>query len=593
MGHFGALIALAVSALTVKPAIAAESITLKLGAIEQTVAIRDLEHFAQTGELSASLRLYRWVLTPKVRELLARRLEIDPSVADTFLNELLAKSDGRQLLDQLQQVLPESSNEQIKTALYRTLDRNGELSALSLARAYPQETVTIDVTAAIATMVQINAAKWQSQILSPILARELKVDPAETVAYASSLDPKIAGTKRVRQRSLILIDRDRKRRIPVDLFYAPKTQGPLVVLSHGFAADRRFLKYLAEHLASHGFSVAAIEHPGSSIETLAQISLNLNPTQFLPASEFINRPKDISFLLDELERLDRGWGYLANKFNTQDVVAIGHSLGGYTALALAGGELDLKQLREFCQDRIPLGRAPADWLQCAAAQLPQTHLNLRDPRIKRAIAFNPSLGHLFGDRGLAQVRTPTLILTSSDDSITPPLEHQLQPFKQLIGEKYLISTIGSTHMSVTDISNMHSVMGRNTLVHEVMGYEAEPVRELARAVSLAFVYQETAHASIYEPFLTPAYVQSLSTPALPMRLTRQLPTTTQAWLHLLQLSEHRLAYRSPHELNEKLPIHANTSNRCFFYTEYQLPWRRRCTGQLKHIFTSLLSNYPV
>jgi predicted dienelactone hydrolase len=591
----GAFFALAVGTLTATPpkAIAAEQVTLKLGAIEQTIPVRDLEHYATTGELKPSLKLYQWVLTPQVQNALARRLHVDSSVADTFLDELLSKSDGRQLLEQLREVLPNSSSDQIKIALYRTLERNQGVSVLSFASAYPEETMTLDVTAAMAILAQLQVSQWQNQLLSPILARELEVSPDDNIAYVPNLNPAQAGKMRVRQRSLILIDRDRKRRIPVDLFYAPETKGPLVVLSHGFAADRRFLNYLAEHLASHGFSVAAIEHPGSSIETLAQISLNLNPTQLLPASEFINRPKDITFLLNELERIDRGWGYLANKFNTQDVVAIGHSLGGYTALALAGGELDLKQLRQFCNDRIPLGRAPADWLQCAAAQLPQSHLRLRDDRVKRVIAFNPSLGHLFGDNGLAQVRTPTLILTGSEDSITPPLQHQLKPFKQLTTEKLLVSVTGGTHMSVTDIANINSMIGQNSLVQERMGYDAEPIRELTRSISLAFVYQETPYGDLYEPFLSAAYVQSLSTPNLPMRLTHKLPSTTLAWLGFLQFSEKRLAYKNPHQLPEKLPVHANTTNRCFFYTEYQLPWRRRCTGQLQHIFTNLLSNDPV
>ncbi|MEC4865956.1 MAG: alpha/beta hydrolase [Jaaginema sp. PMC 1078.18] len=574
-------------------AIAAQNLTLKLGTFEQTLSLQDLEHFAATGELKPSLQIYQWVLTPQVRALLARQTKVDASVADTLLDELLAKSDGRQLLQQLQGILPESSDEQIKTALYRTLEQNQNVSILSFAKAYPQDTLTLDITAAIATTAQLQVSQWQSRLLSPILARELQVDPPNEIAYPPNLDPTQAGKYRVRQRSLTLIDRERQRRIPVDLFYAPQTQGPLIVLSHGFAADRRFLNYLAEHLASHGFSVAAIEHPGSSIDTLAQISLNLNPTQFLPPSEFIDRPKDISFLLDELERINDGWGYLSHKFNTDNTIAIGHSLGGYTVLALAGGELDLKELRQFCQDRIPLGRAPADWLQCAAAQLPQTHLRLRDVRIKRAIALNPSLGHLFGDRGLEQVRTPTVILTSSEDSITPPLQHQLEPFKQLTREKYLVSVTGGTHMSVTDLANQHSMVGRNTLVREKMGYDTEPVRDLAKAVSLTFAYQETPYADLYAPFLSAAYVQSLSTPNFPMRLTQKLPSTTQAWLRVLEFGEQRFAYRGLSQGSEKLPIHAKTTNRCFFYTEYQLPGRKRCMGQLQHIFTNLLSNDPV
>ncbi|NJO20514.1 MAG: hypothetical protein HC838_11395, partial [Spirulinaceae cyanobacterium RM2_2_10] len=227
-------------------------------------------------------------------------------------------------------------------------------------------------------------------------------------------------------------------------------------------------------LPAYGYSVAALEHPGSNIEVLAEISLQLSPQEVLPASEFLDRPRDVSFLLDELERMSRDWGYLRDKFNTREVIAIGHSLGGFTALALAGGELNLRELRSFCQRRRPLGRAPADWLQCAAGELPYSEMRLRDRRVKRVVALNPLIGNLFGQEGLAKVTTPTLIFSSSNDAIAPPLDHQLRPFANLPGEKYLMTAIGTTHMSVTDIANRNSIVGQSTLMQEVMGPEALP-----------------------------------------------------------------------------------------------------------------------
>jgi predicted dienelactone hydrolase len=592
----GSLFALALALVGsfASSASAAERLTLRVGFFEQTVEVSDLEHFAETGELRSSLQFYRPLLGPQVQEVLAKRFEVDPSVADTFLNQLFAKSDGEQLLEQLRRALPDSSIDQLKAALYLTLRQADGLSVLSFLRAYPQETITVDATAAVGIILQLNTSNVQSQLLSPVLARELSAARARDLVLPD-FDPRGEGSQQVRQRSLVLYDRDHQREIPVDLFYSAETRGPLVVLSHGFAADRNFLSYLALHLASHGLSVVTLEHPGSNIENLAEISFNLSPNDLLAASELVDRPKDISFVLDELERLNQDWGYLSGKFNTQQVTVIGHSLGGYTALALAGGELDLKELRNFCQNLSPLGRSPADWLQCAAVKLPESKLRLRDERVARVIALNPVIGQLFGKQGLAKVETPTLIFSSSEDAIAPSLDHQLRPFEQLRGEKYLVTAIGATHMSVTDISNLNSMVGQSTLVKEVMGTEAEPVRQLVRGVSLAFINQLTPQANLYQPFLTPEYVQSLSTTNLAMRLTTQLPSTLDAWLQVLHRSHQQIAYKQPapsEDADARAIARANTGTRCLFKAGSIIPSLRPCKGQLHHIFTSLLSNYP-
>lgn len=41
---------------------------------------------------------------------------------------------------------------------------------------------------------------------------------------------------------------------------------PLVVISHGWPGNRYLMGHFAEHLASHGYRVVAIDHPGSTYE---------------------------------------------------------------------------------------------------------------------------------------------------------------------------------------------------------------------------------------------------------------------------------------------------------------------------------------
>ncbi len=563
---------------------ATERLTLKVGPFDQTIALDDLKHFTDTGELSPTLQRFAPLLTPELRSLLNQTFAIDRNIADRFLADLLNTRDGQILLEQLQAAIPHSTTTDLRTALYLTLDNAERITPLTLLSHYPQAELVIDLPTTARLALQLKRAAIQSQFLTPIMARELAAPPLRGQSLHPSFDPTQPGPQAVRQRSLVLTDDTRQRQIKVDLHYSANPRGPLIVLSHGFAADRRFMAYLANHLASYGFSVASLEHPGSNIDLLAEISLNRQPAEVLSAQELVNRPLDVQFLLDELESLNENWPYIKDKFNTTEVVVVGHSSGGYTAIALAGGELDLLALRKFCQESSPIGRAPADWLQCSAAPLPDRTLNFRDRRVVQVVALNPVTGHLFGEDGLSRVDVPTLILSNSRDAVAPPLDHQLQAFEQLNVSKYFVTILGATHMSITDESNSGSTMAQSTLVQEVMGAEAEPVRNLMRGVILAFVEQRTENAMIYRPFLTPYYVQSQSTPQLTMRLATELPLELSRWVQVLTV---------PTLVPDASRSLLATLNERWVALQHRLHPPQSCRGQLDRIFTDLLSQKPV
>jgi predicted dienelactone hydrolase len=525
-------LAVALACSIAVPAEAAERLILKLGPFEQSVPIADLEAFANTGELSPALKPFGVILTPQVQQLLSRRLQIDPNMIDKFVNDHLRTTDGQRLIDRLGVALPGSTIEELQAAIFLAARQIDGLSVVGFLRAYPEERVTVDASSALAIAIQFNASYLQSQALGPILERELTV-PTEN-SFRATFDPAAEGNQWVNQDTVVLRDRSRQRTIPIDIYSNQNSSGPLVVISHGFGSDRKFLTYLGRHLASHGLTVVSIEHPGSNITWLTDVSVSDNPSDLLPASEFLDRPKDVSFVLDKLAQFNQEDGFWQGRFNTQQVSIIGHSLGGYTALSLAGAELNLDELRQFCQNRSPLGRSPADWFQCAAADLPNDKIQLRDPRIVQVLALNTISGRLFGKNGLAKVSVPTLILTGTEDAVTPSLDHQLRVFQQLSpGSKYLLSAIGGTHLSVTDPDNLNKSLTQSTLVKENIGEETAPLRQLVRGVSLAFIKQLTPEAEIYQPFLTPAYAQSLSTPQIALRLNTEFTASMEAWLNLL------------------------------------------------------------
>jgi predicted dienelactone hydrolase len=505
------------------PSGAAERVILRAGPFEQTVSVADLEHFAETGEISPSLKFYTPLLKPEVRRFLNKRLQVDAEVGEKALGQVLQSPSGKKLWQSLQRVAPGLTIEQLQAGLWLAARQFNGLDAIGVLRSIPTETVTIDVTEAIAAASQVNVPYLKTQALGPVLAQELEVD---SPPFQAAFDPTAPGAQRVQQQTLVLQDSQRHRSLPVDVYWAEKSQGPLVVISPGLEANRTVLAYLARHLASYGFTVAAIEHP-----TFAQYSsLPTQPGQLLPASEFLDRPQDVRFLLDQFAELNRQPGALQGKLNTEQVSVIGHSLGGYTALALAGGALDLDALRQFCQKPNLLKQAPADWLQCAAKDLPGKQVNLRDRRVVQAIALNPMVGSLFGENGLRQVAIPTLILAATEDSLTPVLNHQLQPFNQLSSHKYLLTAIGATHLSVADPNSSSGVMSIGNLTQERRGNEVAALRQLLQGVTLAWVQQQTPAAETYRPFLSSAYAQSFSTPNVGLRLNDRLPSSLNLWL---------------------------------------------------------------
>ncbi len=514
---------------------AAETVTVRLGSLAQPLALADLEKFASTGEVPHSLRLYGFLFSPSLQQALQGTIEVEPAVGHIVLDELLNTPGGAQLVDTLQAVAPNLSPSDLRVMLDQVSRQEGNLTLISILRALPQETLDVNLGTLALLASQFRLARMESAALSRVLERELAVQDTSLGAI-NARDPFTIGGSQVERWELVLRDRARERSIPVDIYWSRDTHGPLVVISHGFGADRRFFAYLAQHLASHGLTVVSVEHPGSNVAALMSLPSDQDeatpPNRILPATEFLDRPRDISFVLDRMERLNYYSYSLRDRLNTDQVTLIGHSLGGYTALALAGAKLDLRPLAGFCQQLSPVNFSPADWLQCAALDLPVNRADLQDHRISQAIVMNPLTGLLFGDEGLLQVKLPTLMFASTHDGVTPVAEQQLNPFSQLAGQKYLVTMIGGSHLSVGDPENLNSELGRIPFMPALPDQASGRLRSFVQGVSLSFIMQQTSQAEAYRNALTPDYAELYSTAALPLRLTQELPESLTNWPRL-------------------------------------------------------------
>ncbi|MEM8780317.1 MAG: alpha/beta hydrolase, partial [Cyanobacteria bacterium P01_G01_bin.49] len=245
------------------PASAAEELIVKVGPLRHRITIEDLENFADTGELSSELKPYGFLLNSQIQELFQKSLVVDPLVAEQFLADLFKSDDGERLFAQISAAFPDSTPQQLKETLKLLLRQTNQLTLVNLLRVYPQEAITLDISKLASLGIQLNTSFWQSKLITPRLEQALKAETA--TAIVPHFDPTASGQQSVLMKNLVLYDRSRDRQIPIDIYYAKKTQGPLVVMSHGFAADRRFLRYLARHLASYGLTVVSVEHSGSDI----------------------------------------------------------------------------------------------------------------------------------------------------------------------------------------------------------------------------------------------------------------------------------------------------------------------------------------
>lgn len=104
---------------------------------------------------------------------------------------------------------------------------------------------------------------------------------------------------------------------------------PIVVISHGYTGYRTIMYYLGEHLASHGYVVAAIDHTDS---TNKDVNFAQNPYSGFP-STLLNRSRDQVFTLNAVTSSE----FFNASVDGSKAGVIGYSMGGFGAVSTVGG----------------------------------------------------------------------------------------------------------------------------------------------------------------------------------------------------------------------------------------------------------------
>ena len=293
---------------------------------------------------------------------------------------------------------------------------------------------------------------------------------------------------------------------------------PVVILSHGFGSEPKSFDYLGEHLASYGIAAVSVEHIGSDSDYELETLEGIKRPAIAP-EEFIERPIDIHYVLDELERLNQSDPIIKGTLDLSKVGAIGHSLGGYTTLALAGAQINLDRLRSSCPNK-KINLNVSLLMQCRAQNLtPQRQL--KDSRIKGIIAISPIASAILGQESLNKISIPTAIISGSEDIIAPVVQEQVYPFTWLsTKDKYLAMMIPGNHFSSSSLPSKKPA--NPTIIEEFVGNRLANGQPYIKAFSVAFVKAHIEQDSEYLPYLTASYANKISVLKIDFQIIRSL-----------------------------------------------------------------------
>jgi len=508
---------LAGALLVSAPAHAGDSLSFSYGPLIRSLKISSLKSFANDGKVPDDLAYFLQFSTAKqqeeFREGLRKSAPVDPMIVSRFFSS----KTGEAVLERLGKGI--------------TLTRGGNgkyaIRSALIGAAFSKDGMTLlNVLQNLPTNIQIHGEK----VLGAAKAGERAIQGTETLAkvlrsltakeaatqapvdYAGLPDPRKPGPYQVKKVVWNLVDQSRNRKFYVDI-YQPTgnpeknddTVVPIIVFSHGLASRPEDYAEGLQHLASHGFLVAAPQHPGSDTIWLQQMLKGLHQDIY-DVNDFIDRPKDISYVIDELSR--RNQVEFQGKLGLTNIGIAGHSFGGYTALAIAGATIDFEHLKQECEREYGAVNLSL-LLQCRALELPQKAYVMQDQRVKAALAANPVNRAVFGPKGLGKIAIPVAIASGSYDPAAPAALEQAASFTWLtVPNKYWLMVEGQAHVNFTKIDP--GIQSAIESVTDLTLPSQGLISSYINGITVPFFTTYIQNKEIYRPFLRSSFAEYLS-----------------------------------------------------------------------------------
>lgn len=517
------------------PAVSAERLKLSFGIVERSISVDSLEIYAKTGQVNDELAVY-FKYVPQASQQELREVLIAPiPLGVVEVSQFLYSPIGEKLLENISQIFQSefrdrnqvtTSNLRRSSGFYATRSalilaaiEPNNFTIINILRKFPSQTISIDLFRSLEIGLRArNIVNRTQRAVALINQKSLQQTGNETISNNIINNALRPGRLTYTKQSFPLIDISRIRSFPVDI-YLPQTNKPLpvIVISHGLGSDRSSFAYLAEYLASHGFVVAVPEHPGSNSQQLQALLAGI-ANEVTDPREFIDRPLDVKYILDSLQRLSDSNPQYKGRLNMEQVGVIGQSFGGYTALALAGAKINFAQLRENCpvnEDTLNVSLL----LQCLALNLPEFDYKLSDSRVKAVIAINPVDSSVYGQQGLSKINIPVMIVAGTADTVAPAYPEQIIPFTWLTNEhKYLVLMNGGTHFSTIAESPNSTI----PVPSQVVGVSPNLARDYTNYLAMAMFKSYVTNNSNYLRYLTADYINSVGQGQLFLSIVKEL-----------------------------------------------------------------------
>ncbi|CAN7739499.1 alpha/beta hydrolase family protein [Rhizobium sp. LjRoot258] len=214
---------------------------------------------------------------------------------------------------------------------------------------------------------------------------------------------------------------------------------PLVLLSHGagLAGSAQALSWIAVPLAKQGFVVAAPTHPGNT-------GANRSAAETM---KLWLRPGDISETLNAMEKDT----FFKEQLEYDEVGTLGLSMGGSTALAIAGARIDPKRLAGYC-DTDALNPSLCEWVRQSGVDLHAMDLRSasrdnEDRRIRFVMAIDPSPVDVFDFKPFSQISVPVELVNLGQPGKIP-LTAEASKIEKAIPNATYSTIVDASHYSM-------------------------------------------------------------------------------------------------------------------------------------------------
>ncbi|MCC3422988.1 MAG: alpha/beta hydrolase [Microcoleus sp. PH2017_01_SCD_O_A] len=510
---------------TAAPALGAERIYITYGPLEVSVPIESLTLFAKEGKIDSNLDGFAQYAKKSQLAEIRNGLQAKAEISHVTIAQFLYTPQGELLLERLGRVIQTKARQPgfyaIRAALILAASDPEGMTILNVLRKFPTYGIRIDIARGLGIANELTSLINRSNRTIAGVAKLSETQAAEEsgIPPAEMLQIQEKGPYNWKKSSVTLTSPNRDRTFDIDIYLPLKSPqpAPVVVISHGLGSDRISYEYLAKHLASYGFAVAVPEHPGSNAQQIQDLVTG-RASEVAEPAEFVNRPLDIKDLLDYLTQLSTTNPVYRGQLDLQRVGVIGQSFGGYTALTLAGAEINFAQLDKDCKLENETWNLSL-LLQCRARSLDRNQYNFGDPRVKAAIAINPIVSSILGETNLSKIQIPVMVIAGTADTVAPALLEQIQPFTWLTSpNKYLVLMNNGTHFSTIDQSPQSVFLPPA----QAIGPEPALARRYLNGLSLAFMESYLNNKSKFRPYLEPNYALGISRNTLGLRILRSL-----------------------------------------------------------------------